>query len=299
MLERVLTFVLLGALVSLGACSSKRAPEVMPETPQEPIELPEARAVGELYNARLAGLDRLWARAVTAMTWTDDEGKRRREQGDGHFMFVEPGEVALTIGAPHRTIFHIGSGELDGAGAYWFIDLVEARIAYVARAGERLAFAGVPLQPLDILRLAGLRPIELEGLTVERAPEWASGEARVALVEALGDGSQLRVIVDARSGEPVGAELRDGGRVVRSRLSDPQRVYVRGGGIVSPLIPSRIDIESVGEVDKQGRPVEGSARIVLSDPEISSRRPRAAVFDLEILIETYGVDEIRQREPRP
>lgn len=286
------------ASVSLwvGGCATKHGPIPTPPTPPSPAveTVFDAREVAELYNARIAGLDRVWARAVTSMTWIDDRGDRRREQGDGHFMFVEPDRVALTIGAPHRTIFHIGSGpSMNGPTEFWFFDLVDVARAYVSSDGGGIGFAGVPLQPLDTLLLAGLRPLDTERVAIEPAPAWMLGEARVSLVVPVAGGRSLAVVVDGRSGEPFGAELRDGaGRSLRSTLSDPISVMVRGGGFVPPRISSRIEIESIGFENETGQPANGMARITLSDPEISSRRPRAAVFDLEVLKSTYGVEEV-------
>lgn len=297
MSKRALTtaIVLLGLQLGLlGGCASRsNDPEIGPSVPEDVTAQYDAQAVANLYNSRLEGLDRVWARAVTSMTWLDENGDRRREQGDGHFMFVEPNQVALTIGAPHRTIFHIGSGQgATGQTQFWFFDLVETRRLFLSSTGQGLGFAGVPLQPIDTLVLAGLRPVDAERVELVPAPAWTgANQVRVAMRLSRDDGRELRIVVDPRSGQAFHAELIGGQRSIRSTLQNPVRVEVRTGAGVSPLIPTRIEIESVGYTNEAGAAADGMARISLNAPEISFRRPRPGVFDLEVLRSTYGVEE--------
>lgn len=116
--------------------------------------------VARRHNARLAGVERLWARAVVEMRWTEPDGKRRYEQGDGNLIARLPDDLALGIGKLGNTRLWLGA---NGA-RYWLLDLSgDQRVAYVgeANAGVSGVQAGpgagpLPVRPDAIVGLLGI-----------------------------------------------------------------------------------------------------------------------------------------------
>ncbi|MEO0511691.1 MAG: hypothetical protein AAF108_02190 [Planctomycetota bacterium] len=276
-----------GAALGVGvAWLAGCAPRARPAEPEQP--LPPASELADAFNARIDGLDRLWARAVTSLTYLNADGQPAREQGDGHFMFVAPALVAHTIGGPDRTYIHFGSGEIgDGRRGGWLIDAVDKPVAYVVPEGasDAITVQGLRIDPARFLSLAGLRPIDAGLASIRRG-----SSPGTAWLDVPGrDGSVLSVEVRLGSAAPVRAEARDatGNLLLGSVLSDPARVAVRGGGRTPPVIPSKIEVTVPG--DEGG---VGSVRVSLSDPEINPRRPNARIFRLDVLNKTYGVEEV-------
>ena len=119
------------------------------------------------YNQHVLGLKRLWARSVVEVSWIEDDGDRRSEQGEGHFVFVPPRRVALSVGKLGKIILWAGSN----AERYWLIDNQGDGVAYVGKhpTVEVIGPTGgvemrgpLPFKPDDVPYLLGLRPLPLD-----------------------------------------------------------------------------------------------------------------------------------------
>ena len=78
------------------------------------------------------------------------------------------------------------------------------------------------------------------------------------------------------------------------RAREAYRVHteVSHSAIVSPSVPSRVKIDVPS--------AESRIELYLKDMEISTRRPKQVVFDLEGLIRRFSIDEvIRLEDVRP
>src|SRR5262249_54442096 len=153
-----LSFVLLVAsLTCLTGCPTPPTRE--PKSVAPPGPAPAYADLAARYNANIAGLDRLWSRAVVELNWRDDRGKKRFEQGDGNLITGLPDRVALSIGKLGNTLFWAGGD----AQRYWLFDLQGDKVAYVGRH----AYIGSPctlesplaVQPRDLVRLLGIWPV--------------------------------------------------------------------------------------------------------------------------------------------
>lgn len=273
------------ALVVLSACQAKPAPIVQ----EGEAALPTYAEVYAKAEERVGALDRFWAIAVVGLRYRDAEGEARREQGEGHLQVVRPSHVALTIGKLGETYLLLGCD----AERFWWIERLETRRAYVGgQEGARnlaLERVGVPVLPTDVLVLADM----------VRWPEPGSGyagrvvradEAGLLAVEFEESGRVRRVTLTRNVFDPVGVELfaEDGALVARSELSQHQRVDNRIEPLLAQRVPSRINIDVPS--------AESRIELNLSRMEISERRPKALVFDLDELIERFGIDEVIRLE---
>lgn len=281
--------VLAIAVIALGACRAKPAP--IAEERSE--ALPTYAEVYAKAEERVGALDRFWAIAVVGLRYRDAEGEARREQGEGHLQVVRPSRVALTIGKLGETYLLLGCDE----ERFWWIERLETRRAYVGgQEGARnlaLERVGVPVLPTDVLVLADM----------VRWPEPGSDDAgRVVPADGPGlfavefeEAGRLRRVTLTRSVfDPVAVELfaEEGKLVARSELSQHERVENRMEPLRPQRVPARINIDVPS--------AESRIELNLSQMEISERRPRALVFDLNELIERFGIEEIiRLEEVRP
>jgi len=269
---------LLLAFLALSGCASTRGPAVPEGDPTEYAVLRDK------HNERVAGLDRLWARAVVAMRFIDEDGKNRREQGEGHFQYRRDSDLAVTIGKLGETYFHAGSN----ADRYWWIDLSgDEKAAWVglrSLAGDRSTERwGVPIQPTHVVDLGALRewPETIGGQT-----SWSTTEAGRVRFAFERDGRTVVVHADSFSGEAVRIELLDGDGepIAWSLLGEYAAAPVRGGGRLPSRIPTKLTLVSPG--------TESEIDIWLNDPQIDPAKPKDIVFDIAKLIEIYRVDRV-------
>lgn len=281
--------VLALALVALSACRSQPTPIA----DEGDAALPSYAEVYAKAEERVGALERFWAIAVVGLRYRDAEGEAHREQGEGHLQVVRPSHVALTIGKLGETYLLLGCD----AERFWWIERLETRRAYVGgQEGARnlaLERVGVPVLPTDVLVLADMvawpAPESDDAGRVVRAD--GPGLFAVEFAEA---GRLRRVTLTRRVFDPVGVELfaEDGRLVARSELSQHQRVDNRIEPLLAQRVPARINIDVPS--------AESRIELNLSRMEISERRPKALVFDLDELIERLGIEEvIRLEEVRP
>lgn len=275
------------ALVHVPGC------QITPRRSVGPADtLPAYEQVARAWNDRLAGLTRVWSPGVVRVRYPDADGEERVDQGEGHFQFVAPDALALTIGKLGETYLHAGaSGE-----RYWWIDRQDEGVAFVGRrdrAAERAAESlGVPVNPSDLADLMGLAAWAPDGGEVRAGPALQTGPTIDVLAPVPGGRRLARL--DADTLRPVRVERWDGqGRLLAScDLSDETDVVVRGSG-VRPRLASRYLVQTGDE--------RASVRLTLSAPESSPDRPRPIAFDLDALLRAYNiarvVDVDEEREP--
>lgn len=259
------------------------------------MALPTYEAVYDGAERRIGTLDRLWASSVTSLRYTDADGERRRDQGEGHFQMKRPGSLAVFIGKLGETYLILGSDD----SRYWWIELLEDRTAYIGRQDEARASAeaafGVPVLPADLLLALDLARWPEPGSPRVLGIEWSTLDgldpSRTVAVSLDEVGRTRRVHVDAVSLDPLAVELigPDGQVFAVSRLSQHDRVLNRIGASVEPRIPMRAEVDLLA--------ADARVEITLARAALDPRKPSDAVFNLELLLDRFRVDTLRTIEP--
>ena len=281
-------------VVLLAACRAKPTPIA----PEDVGPLPTYEEVYAQAEARVGALDRFWARATVGLRYTDAEGDKHYEQGEGHLQAVRPSQVALTIGKLGETYLLLGCDD----DRFWWIERLDVKRAFVGdqRGARDLAIerVGVPVLPTDLMILADLvrwpsPESDYAGVVVE-ADRQDLDPAAVFAVEFNESGRTRRVYLTRTVFDPVGVDLLadDGSLIARSELSLHERVLNHIEPTRQQRVPSRMKVDVPS--------AETRIELNLKDMEISDRRPRPVVFDLEGLIKRFGIDEvIRLEDIRP
>lgn len=288
-LVRVCVLLLLTPLFWGGGYGCSSGPARVADGPP-----PSYDESAEAYNERAGRLERLWARASVQVSMVDEDGRRRREQGEGHLQIVQPRNLALTVGKHiDRTYFYLGSSE----EWFWWFDMADTseRVALVGtHAGASRARAeefGVPVHPLDLMLVLGITPIP-EGGASRATTRWSDDETALIIEHPTRWGS-ARLELDPTRWEPSRIVLfdEDGREVVTSDLSRYRDVRVRGDLPPWPRVPGMADIR-LHEID-------ADVKISLFAPESSQDRPRGVAFELEQLLEAYGIHRLASLDDEP
>lgn len=269
--------VALGLGLAVGCAGPQRAGEL-------PAEVPSYRELAERYNANLAKMDQLWTSSVVAIRWVDEDGKKQFEQGEGHFIFVPPKRVALTVGKLGDVLLWAGADEQR----YWLFDLGEAGKAYVGKH-ENVGKAcseplPLPVLPGNVPYLLGLLPLDLEQASVAPPVEVLNGQY---LIEP--PGLRLRMLLDPKTALPSRVDLvgDTGNSVLIAQLSNYETMEAEG---LPPgqaaKIARRAMLTAVGQ--------DASLSLTFSDATDGKRfdkiNPKA--FDFDVLLKAHRPSEV-------
>jgi len=268
---------LAAALLMLGLASCMTQQRDGPVTRDGPP--PTLQAVESAYNARVAGLDRMWARAIVRFQSIDQDGNEIDEQGEGHLQLVQPRNLYFTVGKLGEPAFELGSND----ERYWWIDIrnKSARIGAHAKATPTLAGrAGLPVHPLDLIELLGITPVKLR-----TAPRW-SVDGRTVEVTVPGRWGDRLLRLDPERLEPVEIELRDkaGGPLAVARLTEYEGAIVAGKVSLVVRVAARVFVD-VPATSTQ-------VTLWLRDPENRGAKIKARAFSFESLAQEYGVKSV-------
>jgi hypothetical protein len=237
------------------------------------------------WNERAALLERVWARAAVSLSWKDEHGRSRYEQGRGHLQMVQPGQLALSVYKLGEVLFWFGAD----AERYWLIDRSDPPSARYGRHGrltfERMRAFELPATPMDVAAMTGALPLPelsmMNAPVLYRSDDVVRGGVRFELRQGW---RTLRYFVDTEQMVPRRVELLDqNGRVV---VVAEQEAYggvdVAGHGGIRPLFPSRIRVHHQ----------ETGATLTLSLEGMASRSPAGAIapdaFDFASLVQRFG-----------
>ncbi|MCB9848420.1 MAG: hypothetical protein H6814_08410 [Phycisphaeraceae bacterium] len=268
--------------LALGGCASGRQSDAPVVRDEPPLAYAQ---VATRFNERTDRLTRIWANAVTRLSYLDEDGDRHTEQGEGHFQLIAPDRFALSVGKISEVLFWIGCDD----ERYWFFQLYEGERVTVGR-NENLGrpcsrSLGLPASPLDIVDLLGVTPLPVGA---PGATSW-SDNGRWLVVDAPGHLAWRRLFLDPGTLLPRRVELYDPADttspLVIASIEANDRVELDGVGGFMPMAPSRLQID---------HPASGtSIRLFLhnlNDGKTNGRLPDA-VFTLESLIEAFGPRE--------
>lgn len=245
-----------------------------------PVIAPDAAAIVAGHNARVQGLDRLWARATVQVRGRDAEGNRFREQAEGHLQIVQPGRVALSLGKLGDTLFYLGAGD----ELYWWLDLSDSdhRVATVGRHSEatpeKTGRLGIPVQPRDLILLLAITPVD-ESAAVTGWDE----TGRLAVIETQHGTLTRRLMIDPTTFETLRVELVGAdGETITAELEGYDYATVVGDATLSPRVAGRVLVTTPQ--------FDGQLRLSLhgcKNKPISER-----VFDVVGLMDRFGIEHV-------
>jgi hypothetical protein len=263
-------------LAILAGCSGQQ----VGTGPDHAKPVPAYADIVAAHNTRVERLDRLWARAVVVIRYVGEDGKRHKDQGEGHLQVARPDRLALTVGALGETYIHVGCD----ADRYWWFNLRDGKRVWVGRhdrVRQRAAGDGMVVHPLDLIQLLGVTPLpEGEPLT---GPAW-SDDGRTVGVTVPARWGVRRLWFEPKRYEPTRIELLDetGRLVLSAKLGEYEYVKLHGDGTVPPRVASQVLIS-----DPAG---ESEVSIRLWDPE--NRRLSRVAFDFDRLVRAYRVEDV-------
>jgi hypothetical protein len=249
-------------------------------------DLPSYSTVAAAYNARIGPLERLWARTVVRLRFTDADGKPQNEQVEGHCQYIKPSKVLVSFHKAGHPLAMLGSNQ----ERFWWIELGNNKRAFVgthaAATPERIAAAGLRVHPLDLMELFGLTalPESGEGCTIA-----ASSDGKSLVATVPGTWARRRFFLDPQTFRPSRVELVDnrGNISAFAELAKYQPVALKAAppGAARPWVATDIRVEADA----------GATRVImeLSDPQNDPARFRPVAFDFDRLVEANGVEQIQ------
>jgi len=244
---------------------------------------PSFEEVASRYNARVAGLDRLWARTTVRYWGYDAEDRKVDEAGEGYLQLIRPRKLYFSVGKVGETGFELGSND----SRYWWID-VQNKVATVgdhARATPAtLRRSGVPVHPLDLIEVLGVTElVRGPGST----PRWTKDGRRLELSVPGRWGGMRVVYLEPGRWEPVEIQLLDaaGTLAVKAELSEYQSVDTPTEREVVPRVATRVMISVPAR--------RSEIRLTLYDPVNKGSGIKERAFALESLKAEFGVERER------
>ncbi len=263
--------------------------DLMPAARPTPTDAPTYAELVTKYNRNLEHLDRLWARTDVTVRWEQEDGKIRREDGEGNLLYVAPSRVALTVGKLGHTLLWAGGDDRR----FWLFDLQDEGVAYVG-SHRWVGAPGstplpLPIHPRDVPGLMGWLPL----------PAPRPGDPGV--VEPLRGywlvdppGRRVRLLLDPQTARPVRIDLTDaaGHSLVVCRLDEHRLVDLAGiDPGQRPIIATSADLYVIGR----------EARLTLSLRQMSDgdggRRIKDRAFDFEALRRAHKPGQVVDLDP--
>ncbi len=214
-------------------------------------------------NAAIQGSERLRARATVQVRYTDEEGARRFEQGEGLFRMESSGAIALSAGKVGETLFWLGCDDRR----YWWFDLAgKERTAFVGLhdgPGQGRGGVASAVNPRALPRLMGRVPISGRGTC-----EWSSDGKLLGVTTRLSSGYERRWL-DPKTLEATKIEVYDDARqpVLIADLGKYEFMTIAGQGAPGPRVPTTVFI---------GHPATGTElRLYLEDPDDGGQKAGA------------------------
>lgn len=248
--------------------------------------LPSYAEVRDRYNARVGRLEKLQCPVTILATTHDADGNAETSQAEGFLVVERPWNLALRVDKAGQTWAYLGANEEK----VWSFDLTQDdKVAYVATRDEARQgkLGGLwALDPSVLMDLLGVMPLpEDEGeLAAEMA--WSPNGRAVRVIRRVG---AQRVVMDvsaSTSALVAAAVVREDGSVVgRAAYSSDGEVEVRGDRISRPRMAEAIVVD-VPEWDQK-------IRLRLVDAQNPAERLRRQAFDLDALLDAYGIEEVR------
>ncbi len=303
------------ALVGVGLAGCEKAGKTNEEDALAQVQPKGGRAapaydeVAKKYNERVALLGRLFARTVVVIKFTDEDGDRRSEQGEGFLQIVRPDKLAMSVSKVGKRLVWFGSDP----ERYWWVDLVDKKKAYIGRhdnydkiRAEGVVQPGLGLRPLDLIQMIGTSPLPVDPAKPMGATQWSKDGTQLGITVRRGgggggkDSGLMRVWVDPATLEASKVELFDATKklVLVSDLREYQHVDLRNRGGNAPRVASRVLIAG-----PEDGPLNGS-ELRMSLEGIEDNRVTDDAFKLDVVLDEVGVGkedvvDLDKKRPAP
>lgn len=246
------------------------------------------------YNVARPKIDRLRAPAVVRLTYADEDGKIRTEQGDGLLQVVVPDRVALSLRKVGTPILWLGCDEERS----WFFDLISDEPTAVVRTNAELQHGGgsvgddagqlaLGFRPSDLLVMIGLTTLDIHA---EGATQWSADGRRLGITTRLSERAILRLWVDPATQRAEKAEWFDAQQrpLLIAEMTGQEPVEHTGAG-ARPMIPARLSVSHPA--------TETYIRLDLSSGQSGDlARISDDAFRFEALRAYLGVDKVSDGE---
>lgn len=273
------------AMSVLGGCDGDGPKdEEAAVTPTGP--LPAYATVRDGYNARVGRLEKLQCPVTILATTHDKDGKPDTSQAEGFLVVERPWKLALRVDKAGQTLAYLGANEEK----VWSFDLTQdTKIAYVATREEARGgkLGGMwALDPAVLVDVLGVMPLPDEEKELAREMNWSPNGRSVRVVRRV-SGHFVVMDFSPSSFALVSAMVvrSDGSVIAKAAYSSDGEVEVRGDRISRPRMAEAIVVD-LPEWDQK-------IRLRLVDAQNPDERLRSRAFDLDELLETYDIDEVR------
>lgn len=237
---------LLLSLATLSGC--KTATPIVPErlgpAPIQTTDVPDYGDLVRAYNANAGAVDRVYVKTGVEMRWREDNGRERRESGDGRLIFRRPLDTALTVEVLGDVKVWAGSDDR----AFWMFDLIDTKTAYHGDYSKPIRRRlPLPIQPEVMPYLLGLMPLDPDHRPAEPQVELVDG---YAVIEP--PGLNLRMQLHPDTGRPTRVDLTDAqgasflSAVLTGELEVPPSSATGSGAIV----PAKIELYPRGDASR-------------------------------------------------
>lgn len=262
------------------------------EDPVVPVgALPTYGEVRDGYNARVGRLEKLQCPVTILATTHDKDGKPDTSQAEGFLVVERPWKLALRVDKAGQTLAYLGANEEK----VWSLDLTgDTKIAYVATREEaRMGKLGGmwALDPTILMDVLGVMPLPEDEKSLARAMEWSPNGRAVRVIRRVGP--QFLIMDFSPSTFALVSALvvrTDASIVAKAVYSSDGEVEVRGDRISRPRMAEAIVVD-LPDWDQK-------IRLRLVDAQNPAERLRAQAFDLDGLLKSYEIEEVRT-PPKP
>jgi hypothetical protein len=244
---------------------------------------PSYASFAAAHNARVKGLDRLWARAELSLTYIDEEGTEQREEAEANLQYVLPRKFSLLISKVAEFYFGFGSNEQR----YWWIDVKNSpRTAIVgehAKASqEKVQRFGLAVLPLELIDALGIMPVRANNTDIKTA--WSAKGAWMIFKEPLASGLTREWWVEVPTLWPGRIRLFDkaGQELIDARFD--QFNVVEGSGPANALSrhPAKIEVRL---------PAKSTVlKLTLNDMQNRGTKAGNAPYELDRLLKAYRIE---------
>jgi hypothetical protein len=282
---RGLGLLMLMLVACLGGCSSQQttvdafdAPAVARSGPA-----PSYATFAAAHNARVKGLDRLWARAELSLTYTDDDGEVQREEAEANLQYILPRRFSLLISKVAEFYFGFGSNDQK----YWWIDVKNSPRSAIfgdhAKATpEKVYRFGLAVLPLELIDALGIMPVSPTNSEIQTT--WSPSGYWMLMTEPLPGGLSRQWWIEPKTMWPGRIRLfdRTGHELIDARFD--QFNVVQGSGPADALSrhPAKIEVRLPAKAT--------TLKLNLNDMENRGSRAGTAPYDLDRLLKAYRIE---------
>lgn len=269
----------------LAACSSQQTVTDTFDSP--PVArsgpAPTYSAFASAHNARVKGLDRLWARAELSLTYTDEEGEVQREEAEANLQYILPRRFSLLISKVAEFYFGFGSNDQK----YWWIDVKNSPRSAIfgehsKASPEKVYRFGLAVLPLELIDALGIMPVRASNPDIKTA--WSPSGYWMLFTEPLPAGLSRQWWIEPKTMWPGRIRLFDraGQELIDARFDNFNVVQGSGPPDALSRHPAKIEVRL---------PAKSTIlKLNLNDMENRGAKAGTAPYDFDRLMKAYRIE---------